>query len=92
MPTSYQVRLNPPTDWQELQRMTCDLYKRLWSNEDIQQFGSIGQRQFGVDVFGLIADTNDVGGIQCKCVSTLTPEEVETKTEAPSNQLSLFEI
>jgi len=58
LPTLYQVRLPPPADWQELQRMTSDLYKRLWSNEDIQEFGSIGQRQNGVDVFALQADGN----------------------------------
>jgi hypothetical protein len=57
--------------------MTCDLYKRLWSNEDIQEFGSLGQRQNGVDVFGFMGDTKDVGGIQCKCVASLAPEEVE---------------
>lgn len=77
MPTSHQVRLLPPTDWQELQRMTCDLYKRIWSNEDIQEFGSIGQRQNGVDVFGLFGPNKDVGGIQCKCVVSLTSQEVE---------------
>lgn len=77
MPTSYQAKIPPPKDWQELQRMTCDLYKRLWSNEDIQEFGSIGQRQNGVDIFGVIDQTKDVGGIQCKCVDSLTPKEVE---------------
>jgi hypothetical protein len=77
MPTLHQVKLPPPTDWQELQRMTCDLYKQLWSNEDIQQFGSIGQRQNGVDIFGFVGQKKDLGGIQCKCVASLTPKEVE---------------
>jgi hypothetical protein len=77
MPTSYQVKLPPPTDWQELQRMTSDMYKRLWANEDIHEFGSFGQRQNGVDIFGFIGQSKKVGGVQCKCVVSLTPEEVE---------------
>lgn len=77
MPALYQVKLPVPADWQELQRMTCDLYKQLWSNEDIQEFGSIGQRQDGVDIFGLIGLTKEVGGIQYKCFNSLTPKDVE---------------
>jgi hypothetical protein len=56
--------------------MTCDLYKRIWSNDDIQEFGSIGQRQNGVDVFGVFGQNKDVGGIQCKCVAFLSPKDV----------------
>ena len=51
-------------------------YKRLWLNEDIQEFGRIGQRQNGVDVFGIIGHTKNVGGIQCKCVDSLTSEDI----------------
>lgn len=76
MPASYQVKLPPPSDWQELQRMTCALYSRIWQNEDLQEFGSIGQRQNGVDLFGFIANTNELGGVQCKCVSSFTPAQL----------------
>jgi hypothetical protein len=81
MPTSYQVKLPPPADWQELQRMTCDLYRRLWSDDDLQQFGTLGQRQDGVDLFGFMNKTQEIGGVQCKCAEELTASEVEHEYE-----------
>lgn len=57
--------------------MTCDLYKELLDNQDIQEFGSLGQRQNGVDIFGFINGTKNIVGIQCKCVERLTSAEVE---------------
>lgn len=77
MPSLYQVKLPPPSDWQELQRMTCDLYKKRWRNEYIQEFGSIGQRQNGVDVFGYPNGRKQLEGIQCKCVAKLTKTDIE---------------
>ncbi len=59
--------------------MTSALYKRIWKNEDIQEFGSIGQRQDGVDIFGAIRGTKKLGGVQCKCVSSFTVKELESE-------------
>lgn len=77
MPNLHQVKLPPPSDWQELQRMTCDLYKKIWRNEYIHEFGSIGQRQNGVDVYGYPNGRKQLEGVQCKCVAKLTDTNVE---------------
>ncbi|MGO8761601.1 MAG: hypothetical protein ACLP2P_09685 [Desulfobaccales bacterium] len=77
MPTLHQAKWPIPMDWQEFQRMTCDLYKELLDNQDIQEFGSLGQRQNGIDIFGFINGTKNIAGIQCKCVERLTLTEVE---------------
>jgi hypothetical protein len=79
VPASYQVKLPVPSDWQELQRMTSALYKRIWKNEDIQEFGSLGQRQHGVDIFGSMYGRKKLGGVQCKCVSSFSTTELETE-------------
>ena len=69
------MRLSPPSDWQELQRMICDLYRNVWNDPDIQQFGTIGQRQHGVDIYGRPNSGKAFEGIQCKCVEKLSPTE-----------------
>jgi hypothetical protein len=81
MPSLHQIKLPPPIDWQELQRMTCDLFKEIWRNDYIQIFGSIGQRQDGVDVFGNPNNGKQIEGIQCKCVEKLTKKDVEDEYE-----------
>ena len=77
MPSLHQINLHPPSDWQELQRMTCDLYKKVWKNDYIQEFGSVGQRQNGVDVYGFPNDGKQLEGIQCKCVEKLKKTDVK---------------
>jgi hypothetical protein len=77
MPSVHQIKLPQPSDWQEFQRMICDLYKRIWGNEFIQEFGTIGQRQNGVDIFGYPNFQKHLEGIQCKCVKKLTKTEIE---------------
>jgi len=57
--------------------MVCAVYKRVWKNDDLQEFGTIGQRQHGVDVFGHIEETRALGGLQCKCVEKFKPSELE---------------
>lgn len=81
MPSLNQVKLPPPSDWQELQRMICDLYKKIWRNDYIQEYGSIGQRQNGVDVFGFPNGGKQLEGIQCKCVEKLKTTDVKDEYE-----------
>lgn len=95
MPTPYQIKLPKPSYWQDFQKMTCDLYKELWNNKNVREFGSEGQRQNGVDVFGFVSDSKNIEGIQCKCVRKLTEEDVEQEYEKSLNfhpELSKFTI
>lgn len=81
MPSLHQIKLPPPSDWQELQRMTCDLYKKIWKNDYIREFGSLGQRQNGIDVSGFPNGGKQLEGIQCKCVEKFKKTEVKIEYE-----------
>lgn len=81
MPSLHQIKIPPPSDWQELQRMVCDLYKKIWRNDYVQEYGSNGQSQNGVDIFGYPDSGKKLEGIQCKCVEKLTRKNVEDEYE-----------
>jgi hypothetical protein len=83
MPTNQQVAFPPPLDWQELQRMTCDLFRKLWRNPHAQEYGTLGSKQHGVDVCGVVAKGKKklAEGVQCKVTSRLTADQVEAEYE-----------
>jgi hypothetical protein len=81
MPNNYQIKLEIPKDWQEFQRMICDLYKKIWKNDYVQEFGSTGQRQYGVDICGFVKNSKQIEGIQCKCVEKLSIADVQSEYE-----------
>jgi hypothetical protein len=56
--------LNRPQDWQAFERLTRDLFQKLYRNPHADKHGSDGQRQHGVDVSVRAADGRT--GIQCK--------------------------
>ncbi len=85
MPTRNQINLPPPTDWQELQRLITDLYKKIWNNEYVQQFGSSGQAQHGIDICGFPNSEKKIEGIQCKCVVSLKANDVKNEYEKSLN-------
>ena len=91
MPTLYQMRLSPPSDWQELQRMICDLYRNVWSDPYIQQFGTNGQRQHGVDIYGHPNSGKAFEAIQCKCVEKLSStKDIEDEYNKSKKQKTII--
>ncbi len=57
----------PPRDWQAFERLTFDLFSRMWRTNDAELHGRQGQSQSGVDVYG--TDRHEGGrftGVQCK--------------------------
>jgi hypothetical protein len=76
MPSNHQLEFPVPRDWQEFQRMTCDLFRKLWRNRHAQEFGTQGARQHGVDVFGASGKKKRIEGVQCKRTVKLTADEV----------------
>ena len=81
MPSLNQIEIPRPSDWQELQRMVCDLYKKIWNNVYILEFGTNGQGQNGVDISGYPDSGKKLEGIQCKRVEKLTRKNVEDEYE-----------
>ena len=74
MPSNDQLVFPTPRDWQELQRMTCDLFREIWKDPFAAEFGTLGQRQHGVDVYGKRGESLE--GFQCKLTDNLTEKEV----------------
>jgi hypothetical protein len=53
-----------PRDWNTFEDIVCDVYSRKFENQNFQRYGKSGQKQFGVDIVGVV--NNSVLGIQCK--------------------------
>ncbi|MDR3490331.1 MAG: hypothetical protein P4M05_36350 [Bradyrhizobium sp.] len=62
--------LPAPKNWQDFERLTFDLFRRIWNSDDIELNGRSGQSQSGVDVYGTDNSNGLSGqrfiGIQCK--------------------------
>lgn len=65
MPTYAELRIAPPKSWDEFEEITCSAAKNRWKNPDFTRHGRQGQRQDGVDIYG-VDDKGDLVGIQCK--------------------------
>lgn len=61
------LQIAPPNDWPVFERLSRDLWARVWNNPGLQINGRGGQAQAGVDVFGDIKkEVGNTGGVQCK--------------------------
>lgn len=65
MPTISSSVVPPPKSWDEFEDITLAASKLRWNSTDFQRHGRTGQKQDGVDVFGLDDDDRHIG-IQCK--------------------------
>jgi tetratricopeptide (TPR) repeat protein len=59
--------LSPPTNWQDFERISYDIYSRRWQTNDAEMHGRQGQPQAGVDIYGHDRlENNKFVGVQCK--------------------------
>ena len=65
MPTIHGMDLPRPEHWQEFEAMTRDAMALRWSSPNLQMNGRSGQKQNGVDIWG-VDDLGRPVGIQCK--------------------------
>ena len=65
MPTIASSIIPPPKSWEEFEEITLSATKLRWSSQAFFGNGRRGQRQDGVDIFGMIPDGRHVG-VQCK--------------------------
>ena len=89
----YQTRIPAPQDWQQLQRITADFYRSKFPNCTVDEYGTHGQAQDGVDVY--IYDQTTAVGVQCKCVETFTAGDLAKefdKTKSFKNLLKHYII
>lgn len=56
-----------PVKWQDFEGLCCDLWSKIWGDENTQKNGRGGQNQHGVDVSGKnLLSSGGVCGVQCK--------------------------
>lgn len=53
-----------PKSWDAFEDIVCDVFSRKLNNRNFQRYGRSGQKQFGVDIVGVVDDL--LVGIQCK--------------------------
>src|SRR5680860_1862841 len=78
MVTPSTALLPHPTDWDEFENMSADLFGQEWGDRDTTRYGRQGQCQNGVDVYGR-PQANGYAGVQCKGRSKWPPQPLRTK-------------
>lgn len=76
----------PPADWQAFERLSFDLFSRIWKDPGTQLHGRTGQPQAGVDVYGENHQGGAFTGVQSKgrdgdYNSTLTEAELRAEVQ-----------
>ena len=87
----YQTRIPPPMDWQQLQRITKEFYELRYPGCVVDEYGTNGQAQNGVDVY--VYNQELAIGVQCKCVQKLSDIDLINefdKTKKFKNKLSRY--
>ena len=84
MPQFHNSQIPPPTDWQEFERLCCDLWREIWQYPNTKKNGRQGQTQHGVDIYGRY--NNKWAGVQCKgkdnySDKNLTEKEIRAEVE-----------
>lgn len=64
IPTHVNKQLPPPSNWQDFERLSRDLWAAIWRDDTTELNGRGGQKQHGVDVFG--RKGREWHGVQCK--------------------------
>ncbi|WP_110686071.1 hypothetical protein [Salinicola aestuarinus] len=95
MPTTTTSRLPPPTSWDEFEDVCKSSFSLRWANQNLARHGRQGQKQDGVDIYGVDSLQNFVG-IQCKnTISTISQQLIESeivKAEQFAPQLAALYI
>jgi hypothetical protein len=86
MPSPPTTDLPRPKSWDEFEDICADVLKRTWEDPYIDRNGRSGQRQNGVDCYGMPkhlggASTKKYAGAQCKETDELTIQVVQEEVE-----------
>ena len=86
MPSPSTTDLPRPKSWDEFEDICADVLKRMWHDPYIVRNGRSGQRQHGVDCYGLPKhlggpSAKKYAGAQCKETGALTIEVIEGEVE-----------
>ncbi len=79
MSDSNNEQLRPPPSWDKFEEICADLFSRIWDDPQVVRYGTRGQAQNGVDIYG--KDEGADSGVQCK-----------GKRDWPPTKLTIAEI
>lgn len=95
------TQIQKPANWQDFETLCMKLWGRIWDCTDIiTKNGRVGQKQHGVDIWGIKKGEQLYSAIQCKgkdeyTNSKLTREEIDTEIKKAlhyNGQLTRFVI
>lgn len=72
-------QFRPPPSWDKFEEICADLFSRIWDDAEVVRYGTRGQAQTGVDIYG--KDDGADSGVQCK-----------GKRDWPPTKLTISEI
>jgi hypothetical protein len=77
-------QLRPPPSWDKFEEICADLFSRIWDDPEVVRYGTRGQTQNGVDIFG--KNDGAPSGVQCKGKrdwppTKLTVSEIDEEVE-----------
>ncbi len=78
-----KIQLPPPDKWDDFEDLCFDLWKSIWGDPYISKNGRAGQKQHGVDIFGIPYYQTEYDGIQCKC-----KENFQTGKKLTTNEIT----
>lgn len=87
-----KLNLPKPANWDDFQDLCCQLWRELWGDMEAHQYGRLGQRQNGVDIYGKYRFDTQYTGVQCKGKngnydSFLTTGEIDNECKKAANFL-----
>jgi hypothetical protein len=79
-------QLRKPENWQDFESLCKTLWGEIWNCQEIKKNGRKGQKQYGVDIYGIPENQTQYFGIQCKgkddyLNSNLTKKEIDEEVE-----------
>ena len=79
MPTLSNSHLPKPKSWDEFEDITLDALRFRWNSPDLTRHGRQGQKQDGVDIYGMDSFGQQIG-VQCKnTISKITPQLIDSE-------------
>ena len=79
MPNLSNLQAPPPSNWQDFEELCWKLWKEIWKDPNTQMNGRKGQKQHGVDVYGMPNQKNPYAGVQCKGKDNYNNKEITRK-------------
>ena len=84
--------LRRPTNWQDFETLCKKLWGEIWKCPEIKKNGGTGQRQNGVDVYGIPFGEDTYYGIQCKGKDEYTNKQfTEDEIDIEITKAKLFQ-